>query len=102
MPPGQRITIDEARGGVARIHIRYGFMQTPDVPVALALLPEPPAKSDTTYFLSRQTIVPGARPGMTQWREALFAALVRASETPMSAFRLPINRVVELGSQIEI
>ncbi|MCW6513005.1 potassium transporter Kup [Lichenifustis flavocetrariae] len=100
--PAERITIDEAHGGAARVRIRYGFMQTPDVPAALALLPEPPSAGDTTYFLSRQTIVPSAHPGMMQWRESLFSVMVRNSETPMSAFHLPINRVVELGSQIEI
>ena len=102
VPLAERIAIEEAHDGAARVRIRYGFMQTPDVPAALALLPEPPSTGDTTYFLSRQTIVPGARPGMMQWRESLFSAMVRNSETPMSAFRLPINRVVELGAQIEI
>lgn len=54
------------------------------------------------YFLSRQTLVPSRRPGMALWREHLFAAMVRNSETPMSIFKPPVDRVVELGSQIKI
>jgi KUP system potassium uptake protein len=54
------------------------------------------------YFLSRQTLIPSPKPGMPIWQEHLFAAMVRNSETPMSFFKLPVNRVVELGSQVEI
>lgn len=97
-----RIAVEEARGGVDRVVIRFGFMQTPDVPAALALLPKPPPRNEITYILSRETIIPSARPGMMLWREAVFATLVRNSETPMAAFRLPPNRVIELGSQLAI
>jgi len=100
--PAKRIAIDEIGHGVARVRIRYGFMEPPDVPAALAMLPAPPEPMSTTYVLSRQTLVPSARPGMALWREAIFAAMVRNAETPMMAFRLPINRVVEMGSQVEI
>jgi len=100
--PAKRVTIDEICHGVARVQVRYGFMEAPDVPAALAMLPTPPAPMDTTYVLSRQTLVPSARPAMALWREGLFAAMVRNAETPMMAFRLPINRVVEMGSQVEI
>lgn len=54
------------------------------------------------YFLSRQTLVPSKKPGMQIWREHLFAVMVRNSESSMSFFKLPVNRVVELGSQVEI
>ncbi len=101
VPPAERITADDLGRGVSRVTIRYGFMETPDVPAALAGLPVPPPVT-VTYVLSRQTLVPGAKPGMALWREHLFAAMVRNAETPMSAFRLPINRVIELGSQVEI
>ena len=55
-----------------------------------------------SYFLSRQTLVPSRRPGMALWREHLFAAMMRNSQSPMSYFKLPVNQVVELGSQVEI
>lgn len=73
------------------------------MPAALAgLESESFDPATTAYFLSRQTLIPTEKPGMPIWREHLFAAMVRNSETPMSFFKLPPNRVVELGSQVEI
>jgi KUP system potassium uptake protein len=57
---------------------------------------------DTSFFLSRQTLISTARPGMAGWRERLFAWMLRNSESAMEFFKLPPNRVVELGSQVEI
>jgi KUP system potassium uptake protein len=57
---------------------------------------------DTSYFLSRQTLLTSARPAMAVWREKLFAWMMRNAETAMEFFKLPTNRVVELGSQVEI
>ncbi len=101
VPVADRIAATRLGSGIERVRLRFGFMETPDVPAALAAL-QPPPPRDTSYFLSRETIVPAARPGMAPWREHLFAALVRNAETPMAAFCLPPNRVVELGSQVEI
>jgi KUP system potassium uptake protein len=86
--------------GVKRVLIRYGFFESPDVPAALASIEA--ADSRATYFLSRQTLVPTRKPGMSLWRERLFSAMVRNAEQPMTFFCLPINRIVELGSQVEI
>jgi KUP system potassium uptake protein len=57
---------------------------------------------DTSYFLGRQTLIPSARPGMAIWREQLFAWMMRNSASAMEFFKLPTNRVIELGSQVEI
>jgi KUP system potassium uptake protein len=57
---------------------------------------------DTSYFLSRQTLIASEKPGMALWREKLFAWMIRNAATPMEFFNLPTNRVVELGSQVEI
>jgi KUP system potassium uptake protein len=57
---------------------------------------------DTSYFLGRQTLIPSRRPGMAIWRERLFAWMVQNSESAMLFFKLPTNRVIELGSQVEI
>ena len=57
---------------------------------------------ETSYFLARQTLLPSSRPGMAIWREKLFAWMVRNAESAMEFFKLPTNRVVELGSQLEI
>jgi KUP system potassium uptake protein len=99
-----RITEEELGSGFTRVVIRYGFAESPDVPLALAQLSEQSKFDPMTagYFLSRQTLIPSRKPGMALWREKLFAAMVRNSESPMSFFKLPVDRVVELGSQIEI
>ena len=56
----------------------------------------------TSFFLSRQTLLSAKNPGMAIWREKLFAWMMRNAASPMDFFRLPTNRVVELGSQVEI
>ena len=91
--------------GFHRLIVRYGFMQEPDVPSALVRLTTcgPAIKmTDTSFFLSRQTLLASERPGMALWREKLFAWMMQNAESPMQFFRLPSNRVVELGSQVEI
>jgi KUP system potassium uptake protein len=57
---------------------------------------------DTSFFLARQTLIASARPGMAIWREKLFSWMLRNAESAMEFFKLPTNRVVELGSQVEI
>lgn len=91
--------------GFHRLVIKYGFMQEPDVPAALKKLTGcgPEFKMmDTSFFLARQTLLASSRPGMAIWREKLFAWMLRNAESAMEFFRLPTNRVVELGSQVEI
>ncbi|MCW4460141.1 KUP/HAK/KT family potassium transporter [Sphingomonas sp. BT-65] len=99
--PAERVRAEMLTETVTRIIIKYGFAEQPDIPAALAELdPALPAKA--IYFLSRQTLIASSRPGMAIWRERLFAWMARVSEQPMSFFNLPPNRVVELGSQVEI
>lgn len=101
----ERLAATDLGGGFTRVIIRYGFAEHPDVPLALApIFERMPHFNPLTagYFLSRQTLVPSKRPGMAVWREKLFAAMMRNSETPMTFFKLPVDRVVELGSQVEI
>ena len=57
---------------------------------------------DTSFFLARQTLLASDRPGMAIWREKLFSWMLRNAESAMEFFKLPVNRVVELGSQVEI
>ncbi|MFM9976892.1 MAG: potassium transporter Kup [Sphingomonadaceae bacterium] len=100
-----RCRLEDLGDGFHRLIIKYGFMQEPDVPAALQRLTGcgPAFKMmDTSFFLSRQTLLPSARPGMAIWREKLFAWMLQNSESAMEFFRLPTNRVVELGSQVEI
>ena len=79
-------------------------MEEADVPAALKLaLGDSFEPMRTSYFLSRQTLLPsGAVPGMALWREHIFALMMRNAQSAMDFFRLPTNRVVELGSQVEI
>ncbi|MGZ8345843.1 MAG: potassium transporter Kup [Allosphingosinicella sp.] len=97
--------LNELGSGFYRLIIRYGFMEETDIPGALANLHEcgPQLKMmDTSFFLARQTLIAGPRPGMAIWREKLFAWMLRNAESAMEFFKLPPNRVVELGSQVEI
>ena len=80
-------------------------MQETNVPAALARVDTcgPQFKMmDTSFFLARQTLIASPRPGMWIWREKLFAWMLRNAESAMEFFNLPPNRVVELGSQVEI
>jgi KUP system potassium uptake protein len=100
-----RCTVKDYGSGFYRIVLRYGFMEEIDVPAALARVKNvgPTCKMmDTSFFLARQTLLASARPGMAIWREKLFAWMLRNAESAMEFFKLPTNRVVELGSQLEI
>ena len=104
--PDKRAETRDYGSGFYRVVLRYGFMEEVAVPEALATLKEcgPQCKTmDTSFFLARQTLLPSAkRPGMALWRERLFAWMLRNSVSAMEFFKLPTNRVVELGSQLEI
>ncbi|MEJ7775979.1 MAG: potassium transporter Kup [Sphingomicrobium sp.] len=103
---GDRETMQDYGSGFYRIVLRYGFMEEINVPAALATIKGcgPVCKPmDTSFFLARQTLLTtSARPGMAIWREKLFAWMLRNAEGAMEFFKLPANRVVELGSQLEI
>ncbi len=99
-----RVKVEELGHGLYRVMCRCGFMERVTiaelldacVPLGLEL-----RESDTTFFLSRETILPSARPGMALWRERLFAFLARNAQPATAFFSLPANRVVELGMQVE-
>ena len=89
-----------------RVIVRYGFMEAPDVPLALMgscdscdLTFNP---MDTTYFTSRELVVSGRRRGMAAWRDKLFAFMHRNAAPATNFLRIPGNRLVELGAQVEI
>ena len=100
-----RYKLEDLGRGFFRLTLHYGFMQEPDVPAALKRVHDCGQSfkmMDTSFFLARQTLLPSARPGMAIWREKIFAWMLRNAESAMEFFRLPTNRVVELGSQVEI
>jgi KUP system potassium uptake protein len=101
----ERLSVEELGEGIHRVNARYGYMEDIDVPALLetaaekGLVIEP---METTYFLGRETLIVTERSsGMMQWREKIFASMMRNAESAARFFRLPPNRVVELGSQIE-
>jgi KUP system potassium uptake protein len=101
----KRLETKDYGAGFYRVVLRYGFMEEIDVPAALAQLKQIGAQCkmmDTSFFLARQTLLASSRPGMAIWREKLFAWMLRNAESAMEFFKLPTNRVVELGSQVEI
>src|SRR5690242_21325275 len=102
---GKRLETNDYGSGFYRVILRYGFMEEIDVPAALAQLKDIGQQCrmmDTSFFLARQTLLASSRPGMAIWREKLFAWMLRNAESAMEFFKLPTNRVVELGSQVEI
>jgi len=103
--PEKRYELKVMDAGFFRLILRYGFMQEIDVPAALRGYDGCGPKfnmMDTSFFLARQTLITAERPGMAIWREKLFAWMMRNAESAMEFFKLPTNRVVELGSQVEI
>ncbi|MGH9200494.1 MAG: KUP/HAK/KT family potassium transporter, partial [Vicinamibacterales bacterium] len=84
---------------------QYGFAEQPDVPVALkeaAKTGFPFRMSRTTFFLGIETLLPTSRPGMALWRERLFVFTARNAVRATSFFRIPPERVVEIGIQVEL
>jgi KUP system potassium uptake protein len=101
----KRYKVETLGQGFYRLVIRFGFLDETDIPAALkdvTMCGEPFKMMSTSFFLSRQTLIASAKPGMAIWREKLFAWMLRNAASAMEFFRLPTNRVVELGSQIEI
>lgn len=104
-PVQDHIEVKDEGSGFYRMRLRHGFMEEVDIPETLKTVTTcgaPIGSMDTSYFLSRQTLIASRKPGMAIWREKLFAWMIRNSATPMEFFNLPTNRVVELGSQVEI
>jgi KUP system potassium uptake protein len=105
VPDEEEMEFRELGQGLYRVILRYGFMESPDVPEALRRLDHPDLhfdESTTTFFLGRETLLATKRPGMAIWRERMFSWMTRNAQGAPLYFRLPPNRVVELGAQIEL
>jgi KUP system potassium uptake protein len=91
--------------GFYQVRATYGFMQTPNVIELMDLLAEKgleTRKSDTSYFLGRETLLITEKRGMARWRKILFSFMSRNARPANAFFQIPPNRVVELGTQIEL
>jgi len=91
--------------GIYRLHIRFGFMEEPNIPALLASMKDTPFPIDlaaVSFFLGRETLIATRRPGMALWREKLFSWMIRNASSASHWFQLPKNQVIELGAQIEL
>lgn len=106
VPTSERVEAEVLGEGFYRVLIRYGFVEDPNVPAALAMVDLPGLTfkpMETTYFLGRERLISTDRPGMRpRWRERLFGMMSNNARSATSFFEIPTNRVVELGAQIEI
>ncbi|WP_371914114.1 potassium transporter Kup [Pseudomonas sp. NFACC37-1] len=105
VPLQRRFEVDAYGEGFFRVILHFGFTDEPDVPQALKLchlddLDFSPMR--TTYFLSRETVIASKLEGMARWREILFAFMLKNANGNLRFFNLPLNRVIELGTQVEM
>ena len=106
-PRGKRLQVKEVGDGFHRVVVRFGFMETPDLPLALMAASDGGEgfwfdPMETTWFTSRETVVPGVRHGMALWREKLFSTMHRNAAPASAYFHIPGDRLVELGTPVEI
>jgi KUP system potassium uptake protein len=102
---GEPIEIQNIGNGFVRVIARFGFMEAPDVPIALARAREKGLRlndQDTTFYLADLTLLASDQLGMPVWRDALFIFLSRNARRATNFFNIPVDRVVEIGIQLEI
>jgi KUP system potassium uptake protein len=105
VPDEERVRIEDHGNGFFQVVLAYGFTEDPDVESGLALIDDPRLRFEPealTYFLGRETVIATTLPGMSNWRERLFALQLRSAASAARFFKLPVDRVVEVGSQVEI
>ena len=105
VPDIDHIWIEPLGEGFYRMQLHYGFREDPDIPAALVECAKQGMAfhlMETSFFLSRETLIATKMPGMALWREKLFVWMTQNAESAMRFFKLPVNRVLELGTQIEI
>ncbi len=101
----ERLQVEKIAAGFYSISIHFGFKEEPNVPLALAPLKlrgHPLNLMETSFFLSRETLVVTKMPGMALWRERLFVSMARNGSSATAFFHIPTNRVIELGTQVEL
>jgi KUP system potassium uptake protein len=101
----ERVRIEPVGKTFSRVVLRFGFMETPNVPKALAIARKLGWQFDimsTSFFLSRRSLKPAARSGMPRWQDRLFIGLTRVANDATDYFQIPTGRVVEVGTQVTI
>ncbi|MBV9630059.1 MAG: potassium transporter Kup [Xanthobacteraceae bacterium] len=104
VPEAERITVTELGRGITRMIVRFGFAERPALPPVLSRARERIGLdlSEASFFLGRETPVPGVHPPLARWRERLFAFMTRNAVSATDYFQIPPKRVVELGTQVEL
>jgi KUP system potassium uptake protein len=105
VPLAERVTVEPLGHQCYQVNVYYGFKDERDIPLALELCKAASLEfdmMDTSFFIARQTVISTVGGGMALWRERLYAALSRNARDAADYFRLPRNRVIELGTQVEI
>ncbi|HEX7758099.1 MAG TPA: potassium transporter Kup [Caulobacteraceae bacterium] len=100
-----RIKIHPPNGDFTKVVLTYGFMESPNIPKALAQCRKQGLKFDimaTSFFLGRRSVVPSANSGMPMWQDRLFIFLMKNAANPTDFFKIPPGRVVELGTQVSV
>ncbi|HRH14443.1 MAG TPA: potassium transporter Kup [Azonexus sp.] len=103
VPDVERVDMHRLPGNFVQMVVQYGFKDEPDIPAALALCADAGLDidmMDTSFFLGRETLIPKLGSQMAYWRAVLFVAMFRNASSATTFFKIPSNRVVELGSQI--
>ncbi len=103
VPAVDRVEVHRLPNNFAQVVVQYGFKDEPDIPAALALAAEGGLSldmMDTSFFLGRETLIPKLRSSMAYWRSLIFVAMFRNAGSATAFFKIPSNRVVELGSQV--
>ena len=103
--PAERVRIEPVGKTFSRVVLRFGFMETPNVPRALAIARKHGWQFDimsTSFFLSRRALKPAAHSGMPHWQDRLFIMLTRIANDATDYFQIPTGRVVEVGTQVTI
>jgi KUP system potassium uptake protein len=101
----ERVHIENIGETFSRVILRFGFMETPNVPKALAIARKHGWTFDimsTSFFLSRRSLRPAADSGMPRWQDRLFFSLARSANDATDYFQIPTGRVVEVGTQVNI
>lgn len=103
--PSERVRMEQISPTFSKVTLRFGFMESPNVPKTLAIARKLGWQFDimsTSFFLSRRSLKPAAHSGMPRWQDHLFIALSRASNDATDYFQIPTGRVVEVGTQVTI
>jgi KUP system potassium uptake protein len=105
VPEDERVEIEPISERFTRVYLRFGFMESPNVPKALAVARKKGLHFDimsTSFFLSRRSLKPAAHSGMPAWQDRLFIGLARSANDATDFFQIPTGRVVEVGTQVTV